>query len=206
MRILITGGSGYVGSTLIPRLLKKNHQIINVDTQWFGHYLKNHSRLKNYKIDYAHIDKVKEKKIDVVIHLASISNDPMAEIDKNLSWETSALNTYRLMEFMKKRKIKKIIYASSGSVYGIKTEMTPPHPIKGNSYEEDLPKLASSCKAAINSFRHDQLMARIFSETLIENLCLTKQQELSVLADIKVTEHWRTFFTYWYVRAMNLRI
>ncbi len=122
MRILITGGSGYIGSTLIPRLLKKNHQIINVDTQWFGHYLKNHTRLKNYKIDYAHIDRVKEKKIDVVIHLASIANDPMAEIDKNLSWETSALNTYRLMEFMKKRKIKKIIYASSGSVYGIKKE------------------------------------------------------------------------------------
>ena len=79
------------------------------------------------------------------------------------------------------------------ALYGIQTEMTPPHPIKGNSYEQDLSKLAPSCEAAINSFRHDQLIARIFSETLIENLCLTKQQELSVLADIKVTKHWRTF-------------
>ena len=51
-----------------------------------------------------------------------IANDPMAEIDKNLSWETSALNTYKLLEFMKYRKIKKILYASSGSVYGIKKE------------------------------------------------------------------------------------
>ena len=79
------------------------------------------------------------------------------------------------------------------ALYGIQTEMTPPHPIKGNSYEQDLPKFAPSCEAAINSFQHDQLIARIFSETLIENLCLTKQQELSVLADIKVTEHWQTF-------------
>lgn len=122
MRILITGGSGYVGSILIPRLLKNKHHIINIDTQWFGHYLKNHPRLINYKMDYSSIDKIKDKNIDVVIHLASIANDPMAEIDKNLSWETSALNTYRLMEFMKKRKIKKILYASSGSVYGIKKE------------------------------------------------------------------------------------
>ena len=122
MKILITGGSGYIGHKLIPRLLKNKHHIINIDTQWFGHYHKKHSRLKNYKMDYALVDKIKEKKIDAVIHLASIANDPMAEIDKNLSWETSALNTYRLMEFMKKRKIKKILYASSGSVYGIKKE------------------------------------------------------------------------------------
>ena len=122
MKILITGGSGYIGSILIPRLLKNKHHIINVDTQWFGHYLKNHSRLKNYKMNYSSINKIKDKNIDVVIHLASIANDPMAEIDKNLSWETSALNTYRLMEFMKERKIKKILYASSGSVYGIKKE------------------------------------------------------------------------------------
>ena len=122
MKILVTGGSGYVGSILIPRLLAKKHKIINVDTQWFGHYLKNSRNLINYKMDYSYIDKIKDKNIDVVIHLASIANDPMAEIDKNLSWETSALNTYKLLEFMKKRKIKKILYASSGSVYGIKKE------------------------------------------------------------------------------------
>ena len=122
MKILITGGSGYIGSNLIPRLLAKKHKVINVDTQWFGHYLKDSQNLKNYKMDYSKIDKIKDKNIDVVIHLASIANDPMAEIDKNLSWETSALNTYKLLEFMKYRKIKKILYASSGSVYGIKKE------------------------------------------------------------------------------------
>lgn len=122
MKILITGGSGYIGSNLIPRLLAKKHKVINVDTQWFGHYLKDSQNLKNYKMNYSKIDKIKDKNIDVVIHLASIANDPMAEIDKNLSWETSALNTYKLLEFMKYRKIKKILYASSGSVYGIKKE------------------------------------------------------------------------------------
>ena len=84
MKILITGGSGYIGTKLIPRLLKNNHHVINLDTQWFGHYLKNHPRLKNYKMNYSDIAKIKEKNIDLVIHLASVANDPMAEIDKNL--------------------------------------------------------------------------------------------------------------------------
>jgi|TARA_B110000858_G_C17731981_1_gene440580 nucleoside-diphosphate-sugar epimerase len=58
----------------------------------------------------------------------------MAELDKILSWETSALNTYNLMEFLKKIKTKRIIYASSGSVYGISKknkvpENTPLKPI-----------------------------------------------------------------------------
>ena len=122
MKILITGGSGYIGTKLIPRLLKNNHHVINLDTQWFGHYLKNHPRLKNYKMNYSNISKIKEKNINLVIHLASVANDPMAEIDKNLSWETSALNTMKLLEHLKKIKTKRFIYASSGSVYGIKNE------------------------------------------------------------------------------------
>ena len=83
-------------------------------------------------MNLSEINKLKLKKIDVVIHLASIANDPMAELDKNLSWETSALNTFKLINFMKKIKAKRIIYASSGSVYGIsktnvteKTELKP---------------------------------------------------------------------------------
>ena len=134
MKILVTGGCGYVGSVLIPRLLKKNYKIINIDTQWFGNYLKNHRNLKNIKMNISEIEKLKEKNIKAVIHLASIANDPMAELDKNLSWETSALNTFKLMEFIKKNKIRKILYASSGSVYGIKkdkrvTEEKPLRPI-----------------------------------------------------------------------------
>ena len=122
MKILVTGGCGYVGSKLIPLLLEKKHKIINIDIQWFGNYLTKHKNLINIKDDLANFEKYKIKKIDTVIHLASVANDPMAEIDKNLSWETSALNTMRLLEFLKKTKTRRFIYASSGSVYGIKKE------------------------------------------------------------------------------------
>ena len=122
MKILITGGCGYVGSVLIPKLLSDRHKIINIDTQWFGNYLKKNNNLKNFKINLSAINKINLKKIDCCIHLASIANDPMSELDKNLSWETSALYTHKLMVKLIKSKVKRVIYASSGSVYGISTK------------------------------------------------------------------------------------
>ena len=122
MNILVTGGNGYVGNKLIPELLKANHKVYSLDINLFGDYLIKHKNLTKLKIDIRDINKLSIKKIDCIIHLASISNDPMAEIDKNLSWETSALGTMELMNFALKKKVKRIIYASSGSVYGIKTE------------------------------------------------------------------------------------
>jgi nucleoside-diphosphate-sugar epimerase len=122
MKILVTGGCGYIGSVLIPKLLKENHEIISLDTQWFGNFLPKHKNLKNKKFNISEIDKISLKGVDCIIHLASIANDPMSDLDKNLSWETSALATFKLMNQAVKYKIKRIIYASSGSVYGIKKE------------------------------------------------------------------------------------
>ena len=51
MKILVTGGCGYIGSLLIPKLLSKNHEIISVDKQWFGNFLPKNKKLKNIKMD-----------------------------------------------------------------------------------------------------------------------------------------------------------
>ena len=122
MKILVTGGSGYKGSVLIPKLLELNHKVVSLDTQWFGNYLPKHKNLKNIKFDIKDIEKFNLKNIDTIIHLASIANDNMSELDKNLSWETSSLATYKLLEKAIEAKVKRFIYASSGSVYGIKKE------------------------------------------------------------------------------------
>ncbi len=122
MKILITGGSGYKGSVLIPKLLNLNHKVINIDTMWFGNFLPKHKNLKNIKSDIRNIDKIKIGSVDVIIHLASVANDPMSDLNESLSWEVGALGTFKLLNFAKKNRVKKFIYASSGSVYGIKKE------------------------------------------------------------------------------------
>lgn len=128
MKILVTGGCGFVGTILVNQLLKDNHHITVVDTQWFGNFLPRHKNLKNIKSDIRKIDRLNIKNIDTIIHLASIANDTMTELDLNLSWETSALGTMKLMDFAVRNKVKRIIYASSGSVYGVQRS----HKVKEN--------------------------------------------------------------------------
>ena len=121
-KILITGGSGYKGCVLIPKLLDNNFSVINIDKNLFGKNTINHKYVKNYNLDVLEIDKINLKNVYACIHLASIANDPMADLNQSLSWETSALGTKVLVDHLIKNKVKKIIYASSGSVYGIKNE------------------------------------------------------------------------------------
>ena len=121
-KILVTGGSGYQGVKLVKRLIDKGYSVINIDNNLFGNYFLKDKKVKNYKLDINQVYKINLKGVFACIHLASIANDPMVDLDQSFSWETSALGTMVLMEHLKKHKVKKIIFASSGSVYGIKNE------------------------------------------------------------------------------------
>ena len=121
-KILVTGGSGYQGVKLIKKLISAKYKVINIDNNLFGNYFIKHRNVKNYQLDINQIHKINLRNVYGCIHLASIANDPMVDLNQSFSWETSALGTMALMEQLKKYKVKKIIYASSGSVYGIKKE------------------------------------------------------------------------------------
>ena len=122
MKILITGACGYQGSRLVPKLLKKNIKIIAIDTQWFGNYLIEHKNLKNIKKNILDISEKDLDGVNIIIHLASIANDPMGDLVQNLTWEYSCIGTMKLMELAIKKKVSRFIFASSASVYGIKKD------------------------------------------------------------------------------------
>ena len=122
MNILITGGCGYTGTILTNDLISLGHNITVIDTQWFGNFLVAKKNLKILKLDIREYDKIPLEKIDTVIHLANIANDPSVELNSKLSWEVNVLATQKLVEKSIKNKVKHFIYASSGSVYGIKKE------------------------------------------------------------------------------------
>ncbi len=122
MKILVTGACGYVGSSLTPYLLKKGHEIIAVDTQWFGLNLEESKNLTLFKEDIRNLDEKYFEDIEAVIHLANIANDPGVDLNPVLSWEVNVLATQRLFEHSIKMGVNQFIYASSGSVYGVKDE------------------------------------------------------------------------------------
>ena len=119
MKILVTGGCGYIGTTLIPKLLGAGHKVLSIDNQLFGNFLPKHKNLKNIKMNIGNIKATSIKNVDIVIHLASISNDPSALINSKITWETNVLYTLKLLNLCKEKRIKKFIFASSGSVYGV---------------------------------------------------------------------------------------
>ncbi len=121
MRICILGGCGYIGTVLSKQLLEKNKVKI-IDTQWFGNKLKKNKNLKVVKKDIRKIKLNDLRGYDILIHLANIANDPTVELSPTLSWEVNVLAMMNIAEIAVKAKIKKIIFASSGSVYGIKKE------------------------------------------------------------------------------------
>ena len=122
MNIFLTGGCGYKGTVLVPKLLAAGHTVGVLDTMWFGNFLESHPNLTVVKGDVRNIEEISLDGVDAVIHLSSVANDPCGDLDPKLTWEISALATMQLADKAVRCGVKQFIYASSGSVYGIKEE------------------------------------------------------------------------------------
>ena len=119
MRLLITGGGGYIGTTLIPYLLRKGHKIRLIDKFFFGKDIINeHKNLEKIDIDTREINQDHFKDIDIVIDMVSISNDPSGEKFQESTWEINWGSRIKCCKLAKKNNIKKYILVSSCSIYG----------------------------------------------------------------------------------------
>ena len=98
MKIMILGGCGYIGTTLVEKLLEKNYALVVVDIQWFGNYLKKNKNLEIIKKDIRNLEFKDFNNISTIIHLANIANDPAVELNKNLSWEVNVLATQQISD------------------------------------------------------------------------------------------------------------
>ena len=120
--ILITGGCGYVGTALTHSLIDSGYRVTVFDIQWFGNYLSPNINLTVIKGDIRQYAEIPMQGIDTVIHLANVANDPCAELSSKLAWEINTLSTMFLVERAIDHGVSQFVYASSGSVYGIKDE------------------------------------------------------------------------------------
>ncbi len=126
--ILVTGGAGYVGAVLVPKLLTAGYRVKVIDLYMFGadvlDSVRDHPGLKQVKGDIRDTRLLEEEipGTDAVIHLACISNDPSYELDPALSKSINYDAFLPLVDISKKNKVERFIFASSSSVYGVKEE------------------------------------------------------------------------------------
>lgn len=165
--VLVTGGAGYVGSKLIPRLLSEGYKVRVLD--WFlykpdvfNNYIGNNS-LELVKGDLRDKEIVNQcvKGMDSVIHLGCLSNDPSCEIDENITKSINLDAGIQLVDIAKKNNVSRFINASSASVYGVKeeenvTELSTLEPIT----------LYAKYKAKLEEFLHKQATENFSPVTL----------------------------------------
>ena len=137
MRILVTGGGGYIGSVLVPRLLGEGHRVTVLDRFYFGrdmlaHVLKNR-RLNLVQDDTRYFDKKILNGIDAVLDLAALSNDPSGELDPRLTMEINFKGRSRVATLARQQGVGRYVLASSCSIYGfadgILDERSPVNPL-----------------------------------------------------------------------------
>jgi len=155
---MVTGGAGYVGSVLIPEMLKLGHKVTVLDLYLYGDDLfddyKDNPNLRQVKGDLRDPAVVEDalKGCDTVIHLACISNDPSFDLDPELGKSINLDAFSPLVEASKKAGVELFVYASSSSVYGIKddpevTEDLPLEPLT------DYSKFKVQCEEILEAAR-----------------------------------------------------
>tara|TARA_B100000989_G_C19532686_1_gene471023 strand:+ start:3262 stop:4242 length:981 start_codon:yes stop_codon:yes gene_type:complete len=187
-KIFITGGAGYVGSKLVPELLKLEYEITVFDLMIYGEdVLVDHKNLTKIKGDIRNQELLKKfiPNHDVVIHLACISNDPSFELNPKLGKSINLDAFEPLVKISLKSGVKKFLYASSSSVYGIKTEKNVTEDMTLEPLT-DYSKFKGECEKILNKYKSDNFITTTIRPSTVCGYA--KRQRLDLVVNI-LTNH-----------------
>ncbi len=188
MKILITGGAGYVGSKLVPKLLDLHHNVTVLDLMIYGSdVIDDHKKLLKIKGDIRDLDLLKRilPDHDVVIHLACISNDPSFELNPDLGKSINFDAFEPLVKCSKENEIRKFIYASSSSVYGIKKEKNVTEDMKLEPLT-DYSRFKGECENILNTYKSSDFITTTIRPSTVCGYA--KRQRLDLVVNI-LTNH-----------------
>jgi len=120
MRVLVTGSEGYIGTILVPMLLERGHHVTGLDTCFlsYRHFVPGIRRYPLKKKDIRDVEPVDLENVEAVVHLAALSNDPLGELNPELTQAINHAASVRLAEIAREVGLKRFVFASSCSIYG----------------------------------------------------------------------------------------
>ncbi|MEO1374207.1 MAG: SDR family oxidoreductase [Cyanobacteria bacterium J06635_10] len=125
MKILVTGTEGYLGCLLAPLLIEKGHEVIGVDTGYYKVgwlYNGTTTTAKTLNKDIRHISLEDLQGVEAIVHMAELSNDPTGQLSPNITYDINHVGSVRLAKLAKQAGVRRFVYMSSCSVYGVATE------------------------------------------------------------------------------------
>ena len=188
--ILVLGGGGYVGCNLVRKLIDQGYNVIVYDLFLYKNDvfsdLKNNNKLKIIKGDIRDLNKLESilENINILIHLACISNDPSYELNPKLGEDINFKSFPKLINISKRHNIDQFIYASSSSVYGIKEEASVTEDLKAEPIT-DYSKFKLECENILLNHEGNFLKTIIRPATVCG---YSERQRLDVIVNI-LTNH-----------------
>ena len=136
MRVLVTGHDGYIGSVMTPLLLQAGHQVTGLDSLLFEdcRFGPAQPRIPARQLDVRDVQLADLRGVDAVIHLAALSNDPLSNLSPSCTFDINHVATVRLARLAREAGVRRFLFASSCSLYGIAgdelvTETAPFNPV-----------------------------------------------------------------------------
>jgi nucleoside-diphosphate-sugar epimerase len=123
MNLLITGSQGYIGTHLVSHLVREGYKVVGLDSGYFKscNIAPVSENVKTFQKDIRDLEKEDLVGVDVVIHLAALSNDPIGELDPKLTFEINHEGAVRVAQLAKAAGVKRFVFVSTQSIYGIST-------------------------------------------------------------------------------------
>jgi nucleoside-diphosphate-sugar epimerase len=156
MKVLVTGHHGYIGSVMVPLLVENGHEVVGLDTGFYEACSFGDRRLETtgVRLDLRDVEPRHLEGFEAVVHLAALSNDPLGDLDRQLTYDINHGASVRLARAARRAGVERFLFASSCSLYGASgsdiplTEEAPFNPVTpyGESkilVEQDVSKLAT---------------------------------------------------------------
>lgn len=120
MRVLVTGERGYIGTVLVPMLLKRGYEVCGLDSDLFARctFIGEISEIESLRKDIRDVREPDLRGFEAVIHLAGLSNDPLGDLNPSITLDVNCAATLRLATLAKRAGVKRFIFSSSCSTYG----------------------------------------------------------------------------------------